>query len=510
MADWYVSSAAWALIAQFAASTAYTVGQIVRPLTAPAATAQCAFRCTTAGTSGAEPTWPQSDGSTVTTGGATFTNVTGHSTYGWTACAGNINTMINSTISDRILVGDRCFVSSDHSESNAGVTWELNNGSQGFGATQFISVNRAPNNIPPAVADQLSGASLTFTGGPTIESYCNGYWQGFTFVISGGAAIFFNSSARMNHYFKNCAFNLTASGTTTRFGSNNPVGVTFDNTTVQFSNSGQGFGSNASYPFDFRWINTQSAYVVGTQVTNLFNSSSNGGAINATLRGVDISAFTGNLLASGAGSFTKLLLDSCKVSTSMTRTVAATTSTEVQDEIELVNCYDSVHIFSERHTPWGDVVTNTSVTLVGGAQDDVGLYSLAMTTGTHSDDYVGPTNSFWLDIENTLIGGSHTATVELVSSGTLNTSDMWMSLQYMGVASGSSLAEYVSTAPSSLAATAAIAASTATWNNPPATPVYQHLQATFSALTAGRVRAQISLGKQSAGPIYVNPQITIV
>lgn len=468
MADWYVSSAAWALIAQFAASTAYTVGQIVRPLTTPAATAQCAFRCTTAGTSGAEPSWPQSNNATVTTGGATFTNVTAQSTYGWAACAGGVNTMINSGISDRILAGDRCFVSSDHSESNGSVTWELNNSSGGFGVTLFVSVNRAPNNIPPATADQLSGASLTFTGALTIEAYCNGYWQGFTFVMSSGGNLLFNSSARMNHYYRNCVFNITGSGTTTRLGSNNPSGVTFDNTTVEFSNVGQGFGTGGSYPTDFHWVNTPSAFVAGTQVTALFESSNNGGVWTATLRGVDISAFTGALLSSAGGAFTKLLLDSCKVSTSMTRTVAATTSTEVQDEIELVNCYDGTHIFSERHNAWGDAYTSTSVYLTGGAQDNVGNYSLEMITNGKSDDFIGMLDSFWFDVDNTLVGSARTATIEIMSNISLNYSDLQMVLQYEGT-SGSSLAENAYTFPNALAAAGAITASAASWTGSPVT-----------------------------------------
>src|SRR5262249_62161150 len=118
MADWYVSSAAWTAIAQFATSTAYSVGNIVRPLTAPAATAQYAFRCTTAGTSSTEPAWPSGNNSTITSGGATFTNVSGQSTYGWTAAAGSLPSL-SYTGPNRFALGDRVFISSDHSESTS-------------------------------------------------------------------------------------------------------------------------------------------------------------------------------------------------------------------------------------------------------------------------------------------------------------------------------------------------------------------------------------------------------
>jgi hypothetical protein len=85
MADWYASSAAYAAIAPFAISTAYTVGQFVKP-TAPAAGKEYVFRVTTAGTSaGTEPTWSSAtgDNATITSGGVTFTNTSAQSAYGW-------------------------------------------------------------------------------------------------------------------------------------------------------------------------------------------------------------------------------------------------------------------------------------------------------------------------------------------------------------------------------------------------------------------------------------------
>src|SRR4029077_6308490 len=114
MADWYVSSAAYAAIAAFVPSVAYTVGQIVKP-TAPALKAQWTFRCTTAGTASTEPAWPTGNNATITTGGATFTNVTGQSTYGWGAAAGDLPTLQGAAV--RFGGGDRIFISSDHAET---------------------------------------------------------------------------------------------------------------------------------------------------------------------------------------------------------------------------------------------------------------------------------------------------------------------------------------------------------------------------------------------------------
>ena len=157
MSDWYCSSAAYTAIAQFAASTAYVVGNIVRPLTAPAYGSRYVFRCTTAWTSATEPAWPTANNSTVTTGGATFTNVTGQSTYGWSAAGGDVFTMTGTGGNARLVAnGDRLFVSSDHTETNA-ATITLTLGYLGgtvTGVCQAISVNRA-GSVPPVGGDYL-------------------------------------------------------------------------------------------------------------------------------------------------------------------------------------------------------------------------------------------------------------------------------------------------------------------------------------------------------------------
>lgn len=47
-----------------------------------------------------------------------------------------------------------------------------------------------------------------------------------------------------------------------------------------------------------------------------------------------------------------------------------------------------------------------------------------------------------------------------------------------------------------------------TWNNPPTTPVKQHIQVSFTPQQAGRVRGIMRLGKASA-TVWVNPQIIV-
>ena len=503
MSDWYVSSAAWTAIPQFTASHAYSVGDFVRPLTAPAFYAQYSFRCTTAGTSGAEPAWSgaPSNGSTVTSGGATFTNVTGQSTYGWSAAAGNWYCLSGGAGAPRYVTGDRIFLSSDHSETGAGLNY--GGSSSGYGVIQTISVNRA-GSVPPVVTDYLAGAVIACSASNFyLDNICNMYWQGITFTLGGTtAALYFSNSNYKAHYFKNCAFVFTTSITTANLSSNNPAVVTFDNTTISFNNAGQRIIAGNPYAFDFKWINTPAA-TLGTVPTVLF-AGGNQSPATVTCRGLDLSAVTTTLYGA-LSAFGKVLFDSCRIASGVVRFGIGSINSAA-DEVELVNCYDGTSFLAERHTPAGDLTTEFSITLSGGAQDNVGVFSHKMISSTRSDPYAMPLEGFWMDVNNATIGGSSTATVEIVSSASLNNNDISLLLEYEGT-SGSSLASFVSSL-NPLATVAAVPTSTATWNSLPATPVRQHLQVTFTPQTIGRVRGQVRLGKPST-TVYVNPQLII-
>lgn len=519
MADWYVSSVAYAALPQFAASHAYSVGNIVRPLTTPALGKAHAFRCTTAGTSSTEPTWPTANNGTVTTGGATFTNVTGQSTYNWGAPAGDLFSISQGATWNRPVAGDRVFLSSDHSETLSGLvpSWSFNGGSPAFGLIQVLSVNRA-GSIPPVAADLTSGAAITYTLASNqfmlLEAYCNMYWQGITFAIGGtsiAAQIKFATNANKTHYFKNCAFNLGITGGTSCIGYT-VAKVVFDNTTVQFASSGQWVGTGTAGGFDLTWINTPSAVQGATLPNSLFTFSGSGQPSTITCRGVDLSAVTNTLVGINTSlaantSIQKVLLDSCRINSGVARTTTPTNNSLAADEIELVNCHDGTNVLNERYTAAGAVTTDRSTYLSGGAQDDIGNYSLKLVSSARSDITCFPLDSFWLDVENTAIGSSKTAAVEIISSGSLNNTDIKLLLEYMGT-SGNPIASFGDSLATVLDAASALSSSSSTWNSPPGTPQKQLLQVTFTPQRAGRVRGLVRLGKVST-TIWVNPQIAI-
>lgn len=509
MADWYVSSVAYAAVPVFVPSVAYTVGQFVRPTAPSSIQGQYVWRCTTAGTASTEPSWAggNSNNAAVTTGGATFTCVSGQSTYGWSAASGNLWNMIWTGSFPRAVVGDRVFLSSDHNETQSfSPTYLL--ASTGFGVVEVISVNRA-GSVPPVAADALSGAVISYNGGGNflLDPIVNGYWQGVTFTIAGTAGgLYLANSYAKAHYFKNCAFVFTTSTTSAFLGANSPAQATFDNTTVTFNNAGQRI--IPAYSLDLKWINTPAA-VLGTVPTVLFAEGGISYGCPLTIcRGVDLSAVTTTLCynVGGNSTFLKALFDSCRIASGVAR-LGTAGYINTADEVELVNCFDGTNILAERHTPAGDLTTEFTITLSGGAQDNVGAYSHKMISSTRCDPWTMTLDGFWLDVNNTALGSARTATVEIVSSASLNNNDISLQVEYEGTA-GSSLASFVSTLPSALTTVAAVPSSSATWNSLPATPVTQHLQATFTPLTAGRVRARVRLGKPST-TVYYNPQVII-
>lgn len=474
--------------------------------TAPAAASKFVFRCTTAGTSSTEPSWNSVNNGTSTTGGATFTNVTGQSTFAWNAAAGDYASLFRTT-STRVAGGDKVYVSSDHTETSGSTTYGSNTGaSTSYSLCYVLSVNKA-GSTPPAAADLAAGAQIICSGALGMAAYFPLYYYGITFSSTGSSSWTGGNSASSNKavYFDTCTiYGNTASSI--QFSSSGSTSFPCPNwylinSTINLGAAGQNFAALGA-PQYIDWINTS---LTGTAPTNLFSL---GGTTIATIRASDLSSVTGTLVNNnGTTSGSKFLFESCKIASSVTR-YGTTSVVNTRDEVELVNCFDGTNQISERYQPAGTLTTERTITLSGGATDNVGNFSHKMVSGTNIDKYVNTLNSFWMDLNYTTTGSPKTATVEIISSGTLNNDEISLFLEYEAT-SGSSVSSFVSSLPATvLTSAAAVTSSTATWNSSPSTPQKQKLQVTFTPQTAGRVRGQVRLGKSST-TVYVNPQITI-
>lgn len=507
MADWYVSSAAYAGYTAFQISHAYVVGDLVTPIT-PGLKAKWVQRCTTAGTSaGSEPTWATTNNGTVSSGSAVFTNVTGQSTYFWTAAAGDIPTLLGAVGTARVAAGDRVFISSDHSETQTSTsTYGGTVTTAGFGVVLYLSVTRA-GSTPPVAADLTSGAQVIVNfanGALLIDAKIESYHYGIIYsIISSNTFINFGSSSNdKSIYLNNCQVYLNTSNSLARVQFSGST-LIMNNSTMKFGNATQAINTSTLGSNELIWFNTASA-LLGTMPTSLFNVNT-GCMPWVTCRGVDLSATTGTLVTNSTIPG-KYLFESCKIASSVTRYSTASVS-NTNEQVTLINCYNGSNIISEQYAPNGTITTEFTITLSGGATDDVGTYSHKMVSNANIDKFVYPLDGFWMDV-NYGLGTSKTATVEIISSTTLQNDEIALYLEYEGT-SGSSVASFAdSFITTPLTPAANVTSSSATWNSSPATPVTQKLQVTFTTLQAGRLRGLVRLGKASA-TVYYNPQITV-
>ena len=508
MADWYVGSVQYAAVAQWAASHAYSVGDIVRQLATPSVGNERCFRCTTAGTSGAsEPAWTLTQGGNTTSGTAVFKEVTGNATYNWSAPYANLKRALQNGVPTS---GDRVFVAHNHAFSTTG-TYSVSgtDGSETF-PVRVYCVN-ASGSVPPVSADLRTTATETSTGeidlwnGVTGCAYFYGLgWSGANFRVGPAGG---NQTELV---FDSCNFTFTG-GSFMLIGSNggnsNISRVEFINTPVIFSAVGQSIYPNGK----FIWRNTASAIGAGTVPTHLFDHS-NGtfsiGAVDVTLDGLDLNALNTALFMFPADNgFVNFKAFNCKLNASVT--VSNSPSKRCQ-EAHIFACDSAGNSArNEKYCSDGTMTTETTIVRSSGASD--GTTPVSWKAVTSGD----PNKAFQLELPpiavwNSATGSSKTATIEIVNDGTtLNSDDIWVEVEYLG-ASGSPLASIVSSRPADhLTTGSALTTSSVTWTTTGlASPVKQKLSVSFTPQMAGLVRAKVCIAKASK-TIYVDPMVTI-
>lgn len=330
MSDYYVSSVKNAALSQWAASTAYTVGQIRRNLTGGNARV---FRCEVAGTSGAsEPSWPSAVNATVSDNGITWRNVTGVGTYGWGAAAAD---SIALTAAATVTLGDNVYVDSAHVQTAAS-TFSLG------GQARWFSVNAA-GSVPPVPADYQRGASLTVTGANNIN-LTDGMFCGFDFIAGSNTATAANIAFTANSsytFLLDCLLHLNNTGVSAIIGSATLGGnIEFDcNTKVRFGgNAGQRFNITL---MSFTWRNGNATDSVqcpsGSWPTTLFVASSGYGSTICKCIGVDLTAFAGTSYASPATGHVHVF-EQCRLDKSKCDVGGTIPYGPAQPTIQYLNC----------------------------------------------------------------------------------------------------------------------------------------------------------------------------
>lgn len=484
MSRYYVSSAGWTAVTAWAASTAYSVGDLRRQLAAVAFGNERVFRCTTAGTSGgSEPTWNLGAGATTNDNTAVWTEVTGQEAYqtsggAWNAPAANNQLYLNQS-TGRAATGDIIYVRSDSAETNAGA---LTYGKSTLADPVYIVCVQSNCTIPPVDADLTTGASISTTGAANINLNGRYFWRGIAFQAGSGASTgsinIGVASGAGPVMFQNCQFKLnnTSASSVINFGNSsaNSTAIELLNTTMVFGSTSQKITMTNVY--SFCWRDTASAIPSGSIPTTFWTLGSNIGPI--LIDGVDLSALTGTIFTGATGStlyIAAVQFQNCVISTSAT-VIGGTTQLAGQGPFAIFdNCWaaDGTTYKMIRATVGGagyGIISEAIMCPTGGATDGVSQFSWKANTtvgGNITFTPASPWRSPWVKAWNTATGAAKTITIEILcdKGALLSAAKLWLEVEYLGTASSprASLLSSTSFAYTATTPTAGVA-STASWN----------------------------------------------
>lgn len=464
MSNLYCSSAAYTAVAQWAASTAYAVGQIVRQLATPTVGNERCFRCSAAGTSGsAEPSWALSKGATTTDGSVTWTEVTGQEAYqapgAWAAPHARLANM-----TAWMAAGDVGYCSNDHAETQSSAISINTPG--GLSAQNYIeSVKRdSSSHIPPQGSDYLAGATVSTTGSNNINIATGGSGlantRGISFTAgsgTGSASISIGSGGGSQQTLRNFTLTLGGSGGGSISGQNSNL-TRFIDGAIVFTSAAHSIGNLSRT----KWRNVSFA-LTGVVPTWLFGSFGYNTA-SLDFEACDFSAFgAGKTLFYPQVASAVATFKDCICGAGVTKATAGTYPVEA---IFVRTAATGIAYTEEKYDPFGSQVDETVIVHTGGASDGTTAKSRNITTGGASTWNV-PFEALPIAIWNAATGAAKTVTLEGIYNGAaVPTNDqVWIDVEYLG-SSASPKGSYASgTKATRIDAGAALSASTEAWDS---------------------------------------------
>jgi hypothetical protein len=246
--------------------------------------------------------------------------------------------------------------------------------------------------------------------------------------------------------------------------------------------------------------------LTGAVVPTTFLSVS-GGLTDVTLRGIDLSAFTGagKTLVNVTGNAAVRLFD-CRVGASIT---TSTTPTQPAGIFDLVRTDSGATNYRvERYGYRGTQTTETTIVRAGGASDGTTPVSWKFVT-TANVNWVTPFISFPIAVWNDTVLVSKTITIFGIWGGASvpNNDDIWIELFYLG-STAAPLGFYVNTSKSDgLATGTALPSDSSTWGAGSTTPFKMTISITPQL--KGPVNLVIKAAKPSS-TFYIDPLIQVM
>jgi len=521
VANWFVSSVGWTAVTQWAASTAYSVGDIRRQ-TAPTGTNHRVFRCTTAGTSGgSEPAWNLTKGSTTNDNTAVWTEVTGNSTYNTTSFAAPHAWLQNAAGSGWAAAGDTIYVDDDHAETQAASVTITNVGTT-TAPCRIICITSTFSN-PPVVGEITTtavGANIANTGANNMALIGDFHCYGLHFRASNSTnsqRLDLNNSGSAAHQqiYENCVLELGGAGASSimTLGPNSPGSVTeLRNTTVTLNAAGHVLNPRQAI---IRW---NGGSLTGTVPTGLFGDGGlgDGAGSNVIIDGVDLNSSgtwtskflinAANLSASERGFLLRFVR--CKVATTLGG-VSTGTYPASNIRTEFINSDDTTNrtYREEYYDRTGVLTTGTTVVRTGGASDGVTTKSwkvVSTANCSYINPFVCPDIYQWVDST-----GSKNIDIQIAnnSSVTATDADICFDVEYMG--SSAHPQSTIGTNRPKILATGTSwtdTSGTETWGG--STTNKQRMRSTVTINAKGWIRVRVYVIKTSF-TVYIDPLITV-
>jgi hypothetical protein len=374
--------------------------------------------------------------------------------------------------------GNTIYVGDNHAESQT-TAITINPTGSATTISRVLCHNHS-GSYPPASTDLTTGATISTTAASVNLTYSGiggFYFYGLSLRAGVGVSTAVNSmlltpSSGSFVIFDNCSFwlsNSTASNASqVQIGASGAAATTmiFNNVTVRFAvvtnfiSTGNGV---------IIWQNTGAILASGSSVpNNLFNfaGASPGTACQVVLEALDLSQLTGGLyLATTA--LTSLLVKDCKLNAAMTAATPSFLSAVAQF---VRSDFGATAYQSSRYTVDGTETTETSITRVGGASDPTGQAQSRKIVTTANSQWLRPFKAEPYATWNPTTGANVTVTVYgTVNAGSLPfNDDIWLEVEYLGSPSTPLGTIVTTTKTNLLAANAAVASDSSTWDPPAA------------------------------------------
>lgn len=360
-------------------SAAVTLGQVVQR-----ASAGSLQICTVAGTAGgSEPSFSNTAGVTTADGSVTWTSL--GAPGGYTLGAAPWARLHLSLVATWGQAGNDFYVNKVHTETQSGSTPVQASPGTITSPCRILCVDFSLGTSPPNAVTTGAAVSATSTRGHTFTGYVS-RCDGVSFNAGSGssvAAITLGSNASPGHgwQFYNGKFTFASTGACSLIiGSSATTDIQFRlyNWTIKFGATTQ-FISAVMGSLIWEGGSIDAA---GSAPATLIKNSASSRYCDIEFRGIDLSLLgSGKVLVDSQLSYFRFRGEGCKLGSSVT---LANGRTILSDQVDFVNCDNSLGQIKAHYGFGGSDITERTVTRSGGASDGSSPFSRKIVTDANA------------------------------------------------------------------------------------------------------------------------------